>query len=91
MENKTDQIEICPRCNESYTEYPALSRRDNATDICSKCGEIEAVLDYTSFDNIPIEHLIVESKFHTKIGVSYRVWMEWKKNPDGYSSRGIQS
>ena len=91
MENKTDQIETCPRCNESYTGYPALSRRDNATDICSKCGEIEAVLDYTSFDNIPIEHLIVESKFHTKIGVSYRVWMEWKKNPDGYSSRGIQS
>ena len=90
MEKKTNQIEICPRCEKGYTDYPALSRRDNATDICTKCGEIEAVLDYTSFEKIPIEHLIVESKFHTKIGASYKVWLEWKQNPDGYISRGIQ-
>lgn len=81
MEKKTDQVETCPRCNESYTGYPALSRRDNVTDICSKCGEIEAMLDYTSFERIPIEYLIVESKFHTKIGASYKVWLEWKNKP----------
>jgi NAD-dependent SIR2 family protein deacetylase len=83
----------CPRCNESYTGYPALSRRDNATDICSKCGTFEAILDITPFGEIPIEHLIVESRFHEKIGASYKVWMEWKNEPQsevGYSARGIQ-
>jgi hypothetical protein len=26
-------------------KYPALSRRDNETDICSRCGEEEALID----------------------------------------------
>ena len=83
----------CPRCNESYTGYPALSRRDNDTDICSKCGNVESIMDMMSFDDISIEHLIVESRFHEKIGASYKVWMEWKNKPRsevGYSARGIQ-
>ena len=83
----------CPRCNESYTGYPALSRRDNATDICSKCGNVESIMDMMSFDDISIEHLIVESRFHEKIGASYKVWMDWKNKPRsevGYSARGIQ-
>lgn len=33
----------CPRCRVDYTEYPALSRLDNKTDICSKCGTEEAL------------------------------------------------
>ena len=61
----------CPRCNESYTGYPALSRRDNATDICSKCGNVEAIMDMTPFDGIPIEHLI---------GEDYTVWLQWKRD-----------
>jgi len=45
----------CPRCvqhswiprNESPGLYPgALSRTDNATEICSECGEDEALLDH---------------------------------------------
>ena len=36
----------CPKCNIMSYKYPALSRRDNKTDICSKCGEIEAFEDY---------------------------------------------
>lgn len=28
------------------SEYPALSRRDNKTDICSKCGTEEAMFDF---------------------------------------------
>ena len=35
----------CPRCLRLYTGYPALSRRDNKTEICSRCGTEEAVLD----------------------------------------------
>jgi hypothetical protein len=36
----------CPRCKQTYTEYPALSRVDNKTDICSKCGTAEAMWDF---------------------------------------------
>lgn len=34
---------ICPLCGQPYTEPPALSRRDNATDICPDCGMMEAL------------------------------------------------
>jgi len=33
----------CPLCGCSYTDYPALSRIDNKTDICSKCETKEAL------------------------------------------------
>ncbi len=35
----------CPRCDQEYTDHPALSRRDNATDICPDCGVEEAMID----------------------------------------------
>lgn len=34
---------ICPRCNNYIVGYPALSRVDNKTEICSKCGNLEAL------------------------------------------------
>lgn len=34
---------ICPICRRVYTEPPALSRRDNTTDICPDCGMMEAL------------------------------------------------
>ena len=36
----------CPRCKKEIEKFPALSRRDNRTDICSDCGEVEALEDY---------------------------------------------
>ena len=36
----------CPRCGEKFVGHPALSRRDNKTDICSTCGENEAIFDW---------------------------------------------
>ena len=38
---------ICPRCKGEMEEgeFPALSRRDNKTDICSECGTEEAMID----------------------------------------------
>ena len=36
----------CPRCKRMYRGYPALSRRDNETEICSDCGVAEALSDY---------------------------------------------
>lgn len=29
---------ICPSCKKVYTDYPAVSRKDNKTLICSECG-----------------------------------------------------
>lgn len=36
---------VCPRCREEYYEWPALSRRDNKTEICPACGVAEAMED----------------------------------------------
>ena len=32
----------CPRCGKYYSDYPAISRKDNKTEICSDCGLSEA-------------------------------------------------
>ena len=36
----------CPRCKHEMSKYPAISRRDNKTEICSECGIQEAMFDY---------------------------------------------
>lgn len=36
-------IKICPICGNEYTEYPAISRKDNITEICPACGTKEAL------------------------------------------------
>ena len=33
----------CPLCHQKITGYPALSRKDNKTQICSNCGMMEAI------------------------------------------------
>ena len=37
---------VCPRCGERYSDPPALSRADNKTPVCPKCGTIEAFIAY---------------------------------------------
>jgi hypothetical protein len=39
----------CPICKGPLGKYPALSRRDNKTDICSECGVNEALEDYLKY------------------------------------------
>lgn len=34
---------ICPICGKEYADYPALSRKDNITEICPDCGIMEAL------------------------------------------------
>ena len=34
---------ICPVCSKFYSEVPALSRKDNFTEICPECGVREAI------------------------------------------------
>ena len=36
----------CPKCGMCYEGYPAISRRDNKTEICSTCGVVEALEDF---------------------------------------------
>lgn len=47
LENETlrNTIEekICPKCGKEIIGYPALSRKDNKTKICSNCGIKEAL------------------------------------------------
>lgn len=35
--------QVCPMCNMEYEGVPALSRIDNTTWICPKCGTIQAL------------------------------------------------
>lgn len=39
-------VKKCPRCGMEYTQFPALSRRDNKTYICPDCGVAEAFEDF---------------------------------------------
>jgi len=39
---------VCPRCSRITSKYPALSRRDNKTEICSDCGVDEAMFDFVT-------------------------------------------
>lgn len=36
----------CPRCKQDIPDYPSLSRFDNATEICSQCGILEALFNF---------------------------------------------
>ena len=36
----------CGRCGKVCEEFPALSRRDNKTEICSNCATSEALFDW---------------------------------------------
>ena len=39
----------CPRCGKIVTDYPALSRTDNKTEICSQCGTDEAMANWIKY------------------------------------------
>ena len=41
-----ETIKKCPRCKKDYSGFPAMSRVDNKTSICSPCGTEEGLDDY---------------------------------------------
>jgi predicted RNA-binding Zn-ribbon protein involved in translation (DUF1610 family) len=43
--------QVCPKCQEVFDEYPAISRRDNKTEICPRCGVEEAMEDFNNYMN----------------------------------------
>ena len=42
MKDNIFRISVCPRCGQTYTDHPAISRADN-TPICPDCGTREAL------------------------------------------------
>lgn len=38
-----DRLRICPECGREYNTFPAVSRRDDVTEICPECGAREAI------------------------------------------------
>ncbi len=49
-ENK--KYRICRRCGRKYYEPPAISRKDNKTKICSKCGMLEALESFINYQRL---------------------------------------
>lgn len=47
---KDHGIRICPVCGKEYVEHPAISRRDNKTEICPTCGIMEALKDFQEYE-----------------------------------------
>ena len=47
-----NNVKVCPRCKKEYTGYPAISRVDNKTEICSECGVAEALIQYFKHDEL---------------------------------------
>ena len=43
MKITVTETRICPICGKEYSEYPALSRKDNSTLICPDCATREAL------------------------------------------------
>lgn len=37
---------VCPSCHHEYNGHPSISRYDNKTKICDKCGLLEALWDF---------------------------------------------
>ena len=38
--------EVCPKCYGFIDGWPALSRKDNKTHLCTKCGQREALEEW---------------------------------------------
>ncbi|MDO4301803.1 MAG: hypothetical protein Q4D26_10480 [Clostridia bacterium] len=36
-------MRVCPTCGRIYNDAPAISRKDNKTEICPDCGTREAI------------------------------------------------
>lgn len=47
LEKQVSNPRICPKCGNQIIGYPALSREDNKTEICSNCGTKEALQEFT--------------------------------------------
>ncbi len=40
---------ICANCGKAIIGYPAISRKDNKTEICTNCGSLEAIEEFIKY------------------------------------------
>ena len=59
----------CPTCEKFTTDYPALSRRDNKTEICSDCGTREALEDFNGSGVVALNPGDPENLHKTLMGI----------------------
>lgn len=52
----------CPVCGQTYTTRPALSRKDNSTEICPACGLREALETVPLTDEQKAEIIAIAQK-----------------------------
>jgi len=45
----------CPICGKEYEDRPAISRKDNKTEICPDCGTLEALESIGASDEMKDE------------------------------------
>lgn len=46
---KAGQVKKCPICGKPIKGFPAISRKDNKTEICSDCGTEEAMEAFNKY------------------------------------------
>jgi transcription elongation factor Elf1 len=51
-------LKLCPKCNAPIVRAMALSRRDNETMICARCGTREALEDFYGSDRAMVERML---------------------------------
>lgn len=56
-------MNICPSCLREYSDYPAISRRDNRTEICSECGTFEAMYQFSNDGELPLMKCEIVDRF----------------------------
>ena len=83
MSSKND-TRLCPRCHKVYQGFPALSRWDNLTEICSNCGVLEAFeyptarIDQTSKSWNPLNVRHCRERPYWRRGSNYTKTLEHK-------------
>ena len=77
--NRNDKMIKCPRCKDGAYNfknlYPAVSRRDNKTNICSECGVQEALFDF-KMDEFDKEWEEISDKKIESFRLNERKWLE---------------
>ena len=76
---KRRDIRKCPRCSKYFAELPAISRKDNKTEICSACG-MEETLEAFGIDPETLDFLKNAQKFSDKYNTKITIEMPNQKD-----------
>jgi hypothetical protein len=63
----------CPQCGNETTDYPAICRRDNKTEICSACGTAQGLADFFKISEAKAREVADHIKECQERGLSWKV------------------